>query len=216
MPSSGNQVPGFLVIEGNIGAGKTSLVKKIAADYNLKEVYERFSDNPFLPKFYQDSERYAFPLELSFLADRYNQINHELTSFSLFSNGVIADYFFPKTLIFARKTLSDDEFELFSQLFHIIFKKTPRPDKIVFLWNPIEKLLANISKRGREYEQQIRAEYLKEIHDSYIDFFNQNPIYEVQFIDCTHLDFVNNEEDYRAVCHQIFGKCPEPNVSLLR
>ncbi len=197
--------PKFLVIEGNIGAGKTSLVKKLAADYNFKDVYERFSDNPFLPKFYNDMERYAFPLELSFLADRYNQITHELSSYSLFSQGVIADYFFPKTLIFARKTLSDDEFELFSQLFHIIFKKTPRPDRLVFLWNPIEKLVKNISTRGREYEQTIRPEYLKEIHDSYIDFFNQNPSYEVQFIDCTDLDFVNNESDYKEICKLIFG-----------
>ena len=194
----------FLVIEGNIGAGKTSLVKRIAADYNFKDVYERFSDNPFLPKFYKDKERYAFPLELSFLADRYNQITHELSSYPLFNEGVIADYFFPKTLIFARKTLSDDEFELFSQLFHIIFRKTPRPDKLVFLWNPIEKLLSNITKRGRTYEQEINNEYLKEINDSYVDFFNQNPAYNVKFIDCTNLDFVNNNNDYLTICHQIF------------
>lgn len=197
--------PKFLVIEGNIGAGKTSLVKRLAADYNYKDVYERFSDNPFLPKFYNDMERYAFPLELSFLADRYNQITHELSSYSLFNHGVIADYFFPKTLIFARKTLSDDEFELFSQLFHIIFKKTPKPEKMIFLWNPVEKLLKNISTRGREYERTITAEYLKEIHDSYIDFFNQNPAYEVQFIDCTNIDFVNNKDDYKKICNLIFG-----------
>ena len=194
----------FLVIEGNIGAGKTSLVKKIAADYNYKDVYERFSDNPFLPKFYENKERYAFPLELSFLADRYNQITHELSSYPLFNNGVIADYFFPKTLIFARKTLSDDEFELFSQLFHIIFRKTPRPDRMIFLWNPIDKLLSNIAKRGRNYEQTINAEYLKEINDSYVDFFNQNPLYNVQIIDCTNYDFVNSERDYQTICNQIF------------
>lgn len=196
--------PKFLVIEGNIGAGKTSLTAKIAKDFNYKPVYERFADNPFLPKFYKDPERYSFPLELSFLADRYNHLTEELTSYPMFNQGIIADYFFPKTLIFARKTLSDDEFVLFKELFFIIFKKIPKPDIIIFLSNPIDKLLSNITKRGRPYEQEIKADYLHEIHQSYIDFFMQNPDFYVKIIDCSNLDFIHSTMDYNYLCDFIF------------
>lgn len=197
--------PDFLVIEGNIGAGKTTLVTKLSEDFNYKTIFERFCDNPFLPKFYENQERYAFPLELSFLADRYHQISSEISSYPLFYKGILSDYFFPKTLIFARKTLNDDEFELFRQLFYIVFKKIPKPGQIIYLSNPIEKLLKNIAKRGRNYEQSISAEYLQEIHQSYIDFFRQNPEYNVKIIDCTDIDFVNNESDYKRLCDMIFN-----------
>ena len=143
----------YIVIEGNIGAGKTSLAKRISGDFNGKLILERFADNPFLPKFYKDPERYSFPLELSFLADRYNQLKRELSDRDLFKSFTIADYYFMKSLIFARATLSDDEYNLYRQIFEIIYSTLPKPDLFVYLHVDPDNLLMNIKKRGRDYEQ---------------------------------------------------------------
>ncbi|HRX32118.1 MAG TPA: deoxynucleoside kinase, partial [Tenuifilaceae bacterium] len=153
----------YLVIEGNIGAGKTTLATMLANELNAKLTLEQFSDNPFLPKFYQNPERYSFPLELSFLAERYRQLNVDLRSTSLFHNITIADYFFMKSLIFAQNTLTGDELQLYKQLFNIIYSSLPKPDLYVYLHLPTEKLLKNIEKRGREYEKTITADYLNSI-----------------------------------------------------
>ncbi len=196
----------YLVIEGNIGAGKTTLATKLSNDLNAKLVLERFADNPFLPKFYSNPERYSFTLELSFLADRYKQLNEDLRSVPLFQSLIIADYFFMKSLIFAKNTLSGDEYNLYRQVFEIIYNSIPKPDLYVYLHLPIDKLLSNIRKRGRDYEQTIKGDYLEELQHGYFDFFKQNPQYTFLIIDTSNLDFVSNSADYLKLKEAIFDK----------
>src|SRR6056297_1878453 len=182
----------FLVIEGNIGAGKTTLAKKISVEHNAKLIMEQFEDNPFLPKFYKNQERYSFPLELSFLADRYNQIKDEVLNLDLFHNFLIADYYFAKSAIFAQNTLKEDEYRLFRQIFDIVFESMPKPDLYVYLHADTEKLLRNIKKRGRDYEQDITPEYLNKIKNGYFHFFKQITSFPMLIIDVNNIDFVNN------------------------
>lgn len=194
----------YLVIEGNIGAGKTSLVNMIANDFNARPVLERFADNPFLPKFYADPERYSFPLELSFLAERYNQLKKELSLRDLFSNFVVADYYFMKSLIFASNTLPDDELALYRQLFDIVYSSIPKPDLFVYLHIPVNKLQMNIRKRGRDYEQSIKNEYLEKIQFGYFAWFKQQKEIPVLILDNDSIDFVNNSADYEKITKAIF------------
>lgn len=196
----------YLVIEGNIGAGKTSLAKKIAMDYNANLILERFANNPFLPKFYKDPERYSFPLELSFLADRYKQLKEDLGSYDLFKTFTVADYYFMKSLIFSSATLPEDEFHLYRQLFYIIYNSLPRPDLFVYLHVETDRLLDNIRERGRSYEQDISAEYLDKIRNGYFEFFKQHSEYRFLIIDVTRMDFVARENDYDTIKEVIFGK----------
>lgn len=196
----------YIVIEGNIGAGKTSLAKRIAQDFNGKLILERFADNPFLPKFYQDPERYSFLLELSFLADRYNQLTKELSNRDLFKSFTIADYYFMKSLIFAKATLSIDEYNLFRQIFDIIYASLPKPDLFVYLHLNPDNLLINIRQRGRKYEQNITREYLENIQTGYFEFFRQHPELIFLIIDTNNVDFMNNQEDYREVVQTLFQK----------
>jgi len=196
-----------VVIEGNIGAGKTSLATRISQDYQSSLILERFADNPFLPKFYQDQARYAFPVEMSFLADRYNQLKKELGSGpDIFSRFVVSDYYFMKSLIFASNTLSGDEYALYAQLFHIIYASLPRPDLYVYLHQDPENLLINIWNRGRDYESLITADYLKKIQTGYFEFFRQETGIRIVVLDTRSLDFVNREEDYHAVLKILFGR----------
>lgn len=194
----------FLVIEGNIGAGKTSLVLRLCEDFNAKPVLEQFADNPFLPKFYQDKERYSFPLELSFLADRYNQIKNELLQPELFRSMLISDYYFYKSAIFAANTLKTDEYRLFRRIFNIVFDSLPSPDLYVFLHLTPDNLIRNIHKRGREYEQQIDPQYLEHIQRGYFEYFRQTTNFPVLIIDTNQIDFVNNPEDYDLLKKAIF------------
>lgn len=205
----------FLVIEGNIGAGKTTLAKKIAGDYNAKIILERFADNPFLPKFYEDQERYSFPLELSFLADRYHQLKEELLTPDLFHPLTVADYYFMKSLIFSRQTLSDDEYNLYKQLFEIIHKSLPKPDLFVYLSMSTDRLLEQIKQRGRTYEQNISAAYLEKIHGSYLEFIKQQPSLPTLIIDANNINFLNNEKDYKKITEAIFGKTYKPGAATI-
>lgn len=189
----------FIAIEGNIGVGKTSLAIKIAEDFNAKLVLERFADNPFLPKFYQDKNRYAFPLEMSFLADRYQQIQDDLSQLDLFKDFIVSDYDIYKSLIFAKVTLQKEEFALYRKLFDIMYKDTVKPKMYVFLYQSTEKLLENIKKRGRAYEQSITPEYLNNIQKGYTDFIKTRQDGKVKIIDATDLDFVKSRKDYLAV-----------------
>lgn len=195
----------YIVIEGNIGAGKTSLTKKIAEEYNAKLILEQFSDNPFLPKFYDNPEKYSFPLELSFLAERYNQLNNELNTKDIFKTFNIADYYFIKSLIFAQNTLSSDEYNLYRQIFNIIYKSLPIPDLFVFLHLPTEQLLKNIITRGRDYEKSISAEYLDKINKGYFDFFKQSKEMKILIIDSQNIDFVNNTTHYKQITEKILN-----------
>jgi deoxyadenosine/deoxycytidine kinase len=204
----------YIVIEGNIGAGKTTLASRIAKDYNAKLILERFADNPFLPKFYDDPSRYSFPLELSFLADRYRQLKEELVEQDLFRNFTVSDYYFMKSLVFASKTLEKDEYSLYRQIFYIIYGSLPKPDLYVYLHVEPERLLNNIATRGREYEKSITADYLKGIQESYFNFFRQNPENRYLILDMKDLDFVRREEDYNKLKEAIFAAEIKPGLNL--
>jgi deoxyguanosine kinase len=205
----------YLVVEGNIGAGKTSLAKKIAKDYNANLILERFANNPFLPKFYKDPDRYSFPLELSFLADRYKQLKDDLGNFDLFKTFTIADYYFMKSLIFSRATLPEDEFHLYRQLFYIIYNSLPKPDLFVYLHVSVDRLLMNIKKRGRSYEQQITFAYLEKIQEGYFEFFRQHSEYCFLIIDINRLDFVESKADYKLIADAIFSQSYLPGINRL-
>ncbi len=196
----------YIVIEGNIGAGKTTLSKMIAREYNAKLILEQFADNPFLPKFYNDPDKYSFQLELSFLAERYHQLNKDLTSRDLFRSFTVADYYFMKSLIFAKATLSEDEYNLYRKIFNIIYQSIPKPDLYVYLHVDVQNLKNNITKRGREYEQAISIEYLNKLQDGYFDFFRQQNDISYLIIDTNNMDFVGNQEDYSRIKSLIFDK----------
>lgn len=193
----------YIAIEGNIGAGKTTLSAKISEDFNAKLVLERFADNPFLPKFYKDQNRYAFPLEMSFLADRYQQLTDDLAQFDLFKDFIVADYHIFKSLIFAKITLQEDEYRLYKTMFDIIYKEMPKPDLYIYLYQNTERLLENIKKRGRNYEQEIPPEYLEKINRGYLDYIKTQPDLNVLIIDVSELDFVNKQEDYVLLLEKI-------------
>lgn len=193
----------YIAIEGNIGAGKTSLSKMMSDEFNAKIVLERFADNPFLPKFYEDKERYAFPLEMSFLADRYQQLSDDLAQLDLFKNFVVSDYYIFKSLIFAQITLHKDEYLLYRKMFDLMYKEITKPDLYVYLYQNTDRLLQNIKKRGRDYEQNIEASYLQKIHDGYKSFISTQQNLNTLVIDVSELDFVNNPEDYTNIINQI-------------
>lgn len=193
----------YIAIEGNIGAGKTSLAKKMAVDFNSKLILERFADNPFLPKFYQDPERYAFTLEMSFLSERYQQISEDLSQLNLFNDVIISDYDIHKSLIFSKVNLNVDEFTLYRKLFYDMYNQIHKPDLFVFLNQEIPRLQSNISTRGRDYENTITNEYLSKINSGYFEFFKSRPDINFKIIDITNLDFVENRLDYLSVLDEI-------------
>ncbi|HNW56597.1 MAG TPA: deoxynucleoside kinase [Bacteroidales bacterium] len=196
----------YIIIDGNIGAGKTTLATRIANQFNGSLILERFEDNPFLPKFYSDPEKYSFPLELSFLASRYKQLKEELVPRDLFKSFTVADYYFTKSLVFAASTLKGDEYNLYRQIFYIIYGSLPKPDIYVYLhMNPC-RLLSNIEKRGRLYEKSITEEYLRKIQDSYFTFFKQNPENKYLVIDINEIDFVADEDHYSRLIESIFSR----------
>lgn len=194
----------YLVIEGNIGAGKTSLVSLLSKEMNAKAVYEKFEDNPFLPRFYADPERYSFPLELSFLADRYKQHKEELSNRDMFTPLSIADYYFSKSLIFAGITLAEDEYRLYRQLYTIIHQNLPKPDLYVYLHSSVPRLLENIKLRGREYEKSIRFEYLLNLQKGYFEYMKSSPDMRILILDVEDFDFINDKDDYLLFKKLIF------------
>ena len=193
----------FIAIEGVIGAGKTSLAHLIAERRNARIVLEEFEDNPFLPKFYEDRERYAFQTQLAFLASRFKQ-QQNMMSQDLFSQITISDYIFDKDRIFARLNLDPDEMALYDSIFNIMQGIAPQPDLIIFIQSSVDRLMENINRRGRDYEQHITRDYLKELNDAYNHFFyhyNRSPLIT---INATEIDFVNNEEHLKYIEQQIF------------
>jgi len=196
----------YIVIEGNIGAGKTSLAKMIAESYGARMVLEKFADNPFLPKFYSEPDRFAFPLELSFMAERYTQLKNEIGNFDIFSPFTVADFYFMKSIVFASATLEEDEFNLYRQLFHIIYQSLPKPDLYIYLHVEPAGLIRNIARRGRDYESTIDEKYLIKIQNSYFNWFRQNPEHTYLILDINNIDFVNNGNDYSKILNVIFGE----------
>ena len=203
----------YLVIEGNIGAGKTTLARMISEKYQAKLVLEQFADNPFLPKFYENQEQYSFPLEMAFLAERYNQLNRELSHFDLFSTFTVSDYYFMKSLIFAQNTLQPDEYNLYRQFFTIIYDKMPKPDLYVYLHKNPEMLLKNIALRGRSYETFITKEYLEKISQGYFGYFKQQNDLPILIIDTNAIDFENKPEDFGKITNIIFNEQIDKGVT---
>ncbi|GAL61010.1 2-amino-4-hydroxy-6-hydroxymethyldihydropteridine diphosphokinase [Algibacter lectus] len=193
----------YIAIEGNIGAGKTSLANKIAQDFNARLLMERFADNPFLPKFYNDAQRYAFTLEMSFLADRYQQISEDLAQLDLFKQFVVSDYDVFKSLIFSKITLNNDEYGLYRKLFYLMYKDIPKPELYIYLYQNTERLQQNIKKRGRDYEQNIADDYLEKINSGYLEFLKSQKNFNVKIIDISNRDFVANRSDYLWVLGEI-------------
>ena len=188
----------FIAIEGNIGAGKSTLSNLLAKHYNARLILEEFADNTFLPKFYQEAHRYAFPLELSFLADRYKQLKQSLLNQDLFQQQVVSDYLFTKSKLFARVNLKTDEYELFQRLFDIIDPQLPSPDLLIYLHSPINRLQKNIQERGRSYEQRITDEYLEKVQDVYQQYLKQE-LHKTLIIDTSNIDFLENPVHFRKL-----------------
>ena len=188
----------FITIEGNIGAGKTTLSHLLSRHFNARLVLEEFADNPFLPKFYENPKLYAFPLELFFMAERYKQLKDLIQQKDLFQNITISDYLFTKCLLFAKVNLPEDEFRLYQRLFEIIHQQLVQPDLLVYLHTPVSRLQQNIKKRNRSYEQKIPDEYLFNIQQTYTHYIKEHNI-KTLFIDASNADFLGNEKHLQVV-----------------
>ncbi len=188
----------FITIEGNIGAGKTTLAHLLSRHYNARLILEEFADNPFLPKFYENPQQYAFPLELFFMAERFKQMKELIQQKDLFQNITISDYLFTKCLLFAKVTLPDDEFRLYQRLFDIIHQQLLQPDILIYLHRPVSKLQANIKKRNRSYEQNISDKYLFDIQETYTHYIKQHNVKTI-FIDASNADFLGNEKHLKVI-----------------
>jgi deoxyadenosine/deoxycytidine kinase len=189
----------YIAIEGNIGAGKTTLCKMLEQDYNCQLILEQFADNPFLPYFYEQPERYAFPVELFFMTERHKQLQEKLSQKSLFEDFIVADYFFLKTLLFAKNNLNEEENRLFQRLFHILNTTFPKPELLVYIHRSVDNLLKNIKSRGRSYEQDIKPEYLLEIQTTYFEYFRTERRLPILIIDVDEINFLDSQEHYKMI-----------------
>ena len=198
----------FIAIEGNIGAGKSTLANMLANSLNAKKIMEEFEDNSFLPKFYENKARYAFPLEMSFLAARFNQLKKHLVEENLFGEPIISDYIFAKCLLFSQNTLDDDEYKLYRQMFEIINFQIPQPDLLVYLHSPIEKLQWNILNRGRVYERKMENSYLQGLQETYFKYLHSQQNARVLVVNCAALDFVNKPTDYEFLLNLVCKQYP--------
>lgn len=205
----------YIAVEGNIGAGKTSLASRMANDFSARLILEQYADNPFLPKFYAEPEKYSFPLELSFIADRYRQLRKELRSGDLFHSAIVADYYFLKSLVFARSTLDDEEYILYQKIFQVIYGSLPKPDLLVYLHLRPEKLLERIHQRGRDYERGITETYLLQIQEGYFAFFKQHPELTYLVLDVNNIDFVANPKEYERMMEVIRYKACQKGLNLV-
>ncbi len=181
----------LITIEGNIGAGKTTLSHLLAKHYNARLIVEEFADNPFLPKFYENPKQYAFPVELFFMAERYKQLKELIHTKDLFQRVTVTDYLFTKCLLFAKVTLPEEEYRLYQKLFEIINQQITQPDILIYLHAPVKKLQENIRKRNRSYEQSIPDEYLQNLQDTYLQYIKQHNL-KTLMIDASNADFLGN------------------------
>lgn len=188
----------FVTIEGNIGAGKTTLAHLLSKHFNARLILEEFADNPFLPKFYENPGQYAFPLELFFMAERYKQLKDLLQTKDMFQNITVSDYLFTKCLLFAKVNLPEEEFRLYQKLFEIINPQIVQPDILIYLHTPVKKLQENIKKRNREYEQSIPNDYLFTLQETYTQYIKQHNI-KTLFVDAGNADFLGNEEHLKVI-----------------
>jgi len=193
----------FITVEGNIGAGKTSLAKLLGKHYNAKLILETFAENPFLPKFFEDAKRYAFSAELFFLADRYQQLQEQLKTFNLFNEKTISDYVFVKSLLYSKVNLTNDEFKLFQRIFQIMYPSLPEPDLLVYIHSSVKRIIENIKKRGRNFEQSVSENYLLKIQNAYFNYFKQKPNLKILVINADSIDFVNNAAHFAKIVELI-------------
>lgn len=198
----------FITIEGNIGAGKTTLAHLLSKHYNARLVLEQFADNPFLPKFYESPKQYAFPLELFFMAERFKQLKELIQQKDLFQNVTISDYLFTKCLLFAKINLPEDEFRLYQRLFEIIHQQLVQPEILIYLHAPVHKLQQNIKKRNRPYEQKIPDDYLFSIQETYTHYIRQHNL-KTLFIDVSNADFLGNESHLKVIINALDKDYPE-------
>jgi deoxyadenosine/deoxycytidine kinase len=200
----------FITIEGNIGAGKTTLATLLSKHYNAKLVLEAFADNPFLPQFYENPKQFAFPLELFFMAERYKQLQEMLVQKNMFHQLTISDYLFTKSLLFAKVTLSEDEYKLYQRLFDIVQQQLIHPQLLVYLHAPVSRLQQNIKKRQRAYEQKIPDEYLQSIQETYLQYIKQLQL-PVLFVDASNADFLTNDKHLEVILDAL-GRHYEPGL----
>jgi deoxyguanosine kinase len=192
----------FITIEGNIGAGKTTLAHLLSKHYNARLILEQFADNPFLSKFYENPAQNAFPLELFFMAERFKQLKELIHTKDLFQNITVSDYLFNKCLLFAKVNLPDEEFRLYQKLFAILSQQLVQPDMLIYLHAPVYKLQQNIKKRNRPYEQAITDRYLSDIQETYVNYIRQQPI-KTLFVDAERANFLGNEKHFRIISGEL-------------
>lgn len=198
----------FITIEGNIGAGKTTLAHLLSKHYNARLVLEQFADNPFLPKFYENPQQFAFPLELFFMAERFKQLKELIQQKDLFQNTTITDYLFTKCLLFAKINLTEDEFRLYQRIFDIMYQQLVQPEILIYLHSPVSKLQQNIKKRNRPYEQKIPDDYLFNIQETYTHYIKQHNI-KTLFVDASNADFLDNPKHLQVILDCLDKDWPE-------
>ncbi|HUM45856.1 MAG TPA: deoxynucleoside kinase [Chitinophagales bacterium] len=198
----------YITIEGNIGAGKTTLCNMLARDFNGKLILEQFADNPFLPLFYKNPRQYAFPLELFFLAERYQQLKDIAAAQDLFSSFTVTDYLFAKSHLFASINLVEEEFRLFKRLSQIVQASLPEPELLLYLHSPVSVILSNIAKRGRPYEKDITGDYLAKIQQVYFDYFRSQPQLRIVILDVSKINFIENKNDYHRIINVLQEEYP--------
>ena len=189
----------FIAIEGNIGAGKTTVCNLLQQNFSCRLILEQFTDNPFLPLFYDQPERYGFPVELFFMTERHKQLQEAFATIDMFTPLSIADYFFLKTLLFAKNNLNEQEFRLFQRLFEVLNSTFPKPDLLVYLHRSVDDLIFNIKKRGRQFETEISAEYLTDIQNVYFEYFRTETSLPIVIIDVENVDFINNQAPFETL-----------------
>jgi len=199
----------YICIEGNIGSGKTSFCQQLAKQYDVELILEQFSDNPFLPHFYENPARYALPVELFFMTERYNQLTESMNAGHLFTPLKLADYFFDKTRLFARNNLNEMEFRLFQQIYDTLAPHIPSPDIVLYLHRPIDQLRENITKRDRAIEQHVSATYLQSIQDVYFDYFRMDMDYPVVIVNAENLQFTQSDKDFQKLMQLLQQKYPK-------
>ncbi|MFT3683210.1 MAG: deoxynucleoside kinase [Ferruginibacter sp.] len=192
----------YVTIEGNIGAGKTTLAHLLSKHFNARLILEEFADNPFLPKFYENPQQYAFPLELFFMAERFKQLKDLLQTKDLFQSITISDYLFTKCLLFAKVNLPDEEFRLYQKLFDIINQQIVMPEILIYLHSPVNKLQENIRKRNRSYEQSIPNDYLFNLQQTYTHYIRQHNLKTI-FVDASNADFLGNELHLKTIINAL-------------
>lgn len=185
----------YIAIEGVIGAGKTTIAKYLAEYFETKLLLEEFEDNPFLAKFYEEKEKYSFPLELAFLASRYHQVKNVIEKRDLFQDNIVSDFVLYKSLVFASINLKGDELDLYKKLFQIMFQQIPIPDLTIYIYHTIDSLRKNIVQRGRDYEMNIEDNYLEQLNANYLSYFKQLSQHRIVIINGNEYDIIEKPEN---------------------